>query len=368
MMDAELPYSAWLMALLSLPGMGPARLAQVLEQSDAVDAWQKLLRGTPLKLDRVPRETVEKWRSAARAFDVKTRWSAAAALGMSMSEIGGSGYPDRLIDDIEPPTALFHMGHPVPVGPTVAIVGTRRCTSYGRRVAFELGAALSAAGVSIVSGLALGIDAAAHQGALSVAGALPVAVVGSGLDVVYPRRNQKLWERLGTEGTILSEAPPGAPPEAWRFPARNRIIAGLADFVLVVESHAAGGSLLTVDEAQLRDVPVGAIPGPITSAASAGSNQLLVDGAIPVVGADDIMIAIGHSPTPPKAADGTEATTSVISTPGSDLLEQMGWQPLLFEQICLLTSADPSLVATQIEQLVQAGFCTRSGAFVERVR
>jgi DNA processing protein len=365
--DNDLPYEAWLMALLSLPRMGPSRLSHVLELHDAETAWNNLLTGKTFRLDRVPREVMEKWRNAARNFDVADRWHAAAALGISMNEIGGVGYPNRLIDDIEPPAALFHMGRPVPDGPTVAIVGTRRCTSYGRRVAFEFGAKLTQAGVTVVSGLALGVDAAAHQGALSVDGASPIAVVGSGLDVIYPRRNRSLWAQVACEGTILSEAPPGAPPEAWRFPARNRIIAGLADLVLVVESHAAGGSLLTVDEAQIRDVPVGAIPGPVTSAASTGSNQLIADGAIPVIGIDDILVAIGHT-SPSVCAGKTVGAEEPASKGGSALLEQMGWQPLLFEQICLLTAAGPAEVATEVERLVQSGHCARNGAFVERIR
>src|SRR5262249_38747100 len=151
----------------------------------------------------------------------------------------------------------------------------------GIDVAFELGRDLAAAGVAVVSGLAVGIDASAHAGALHAATSPPIAVVGSGLDVIYPRRNAVLWREVERRGLVLSQAPLGALPEKWRFPARNRLIAALADAVVVVESGTTGGSLHTVTEAVRRDRVVYAVPGPVRSDASAGTNRLLADGAVP---------------------------------------------------------------------------------------
>ena len=288
-------------------------------------------------------------------------------MGISASARGASDYPIRLVDDLESPPVMYWRGRTMPDAPTAAIVGTRKCTSYGLRVAFELGAALTRAGVSVVSGLALGIDASAHLGSISVDddglpdGCWPVAVVGSGLDVIYPRRNRNLWTKIAERGALFSEAPPGAQPEAWRFPARNRIIAALSDAVIVVESRTQGGSLLTVDEAQLRDVPVGAVPGPILSPSSVGTNQLLADGATPILGVDDVLAMIGHV-RPRPASKQAESSVS------SELLETMGWAPLLFDQICALSEDSPAAVAMEVERLVTAGFCVRSGAFIERVR
>ncbi len=358
----EIPYEAWLMALLSLPRMGPGRLSHLLEQEDAPACWERIRSGAPIRIDRVGGSVIDGWRSAARSTEVAAMWEGTRELGVHVAELGGAGYPPRLLDDIEPPLLLFRRGRPIADHPTVAIVGTRKCTSYGQRVAFELGAELAAAGVSVVSGLALGIDAAAHQGALSAAAAPPVGVVGSGLDVIYPKRNARLWERVAEEGTLLSESPPGTQPEPWRFPARNRIIAGLADAVVVVESHESGGSLLTVDEAQLRDVAVGAVPGPITSGSATGTNRLLVDGATPVLGLDDVLGLIGHV----AAVDRSVATgeTDAVST----LLQAMGWGPTLLEQLCLRVQADPIEVAAELERLVAEGRCVRSGPWIERVR
>ncbi len=358
----EIPYEAWLTALLSLPRMGPGRLSNLLEQDDAPACWERIRSGAPIQIDRVGGSVIDGWRSAARSTDVAAMWQATRALGVHVAELGGAGYPLRLLDDIEPPLLVFRRGQPITDHPTVAIVGTRKCTSYGQRVAFELGAELAAAGVSVVSGLALGIDAAAHQGALSASAAPPVGVVGSGLDVIYPKRNARLWERVAEAGTLLSESPPGTQPEPWRFPARNRIIAGLADAVVVVESHESGGSLLTVDEAQLRDVAVGAVPGPITSGSATGTNRLLADGATPVLGLDDVLGLIGH-----VAVEGrSESSAEADGVPA--LLLAMGWGPTLLEQLCLRVQADPIEVAAELERLVAEGRCVRSGPWIERVR
>lgn len=365
---SELPYEAWVTALLSLRGMGPARLSELLEHHEAPEIWERLCSGGRVELDTVSADQIQTWRTAARRFDVADRWLAAKRLGIVVAELGATGYPDRLIDDIEPPLLVFRRGAAVSDAPTVGIVGTRQCTSYGRRVAFELGAGLAASGVAVVSGLAIGIDAAAHQGALSVDGAPPVGVVGSGLDVVYPKRNRELWNRVAVAGTILSEAPPGAPPERWRFPARNRIIAGLSDAIVVVESRASGGSLLTVDEAQLRDVPVGAVPGPITAQPSEGTNQLLVEGAVPVVGVADVLGMIGHVAPRADVVAPTPSARSTAEVRCSDLLEALGWSPMLLEQLCLAVSRDALDVAADVEELIAVGACARSGPWIERIR
>lgn len=203
---------------------------------------------------------------------------------------GEPGYPERLGDDVHAPAVLFGLG---PVGglggPTVAIVGTRRSTRYGRRTAFDLGRALSDSGVLVVSGLARGIDAMAQQGALAGSLMSTAAVIGCGVDRVYPPEHRELQTAVARTGPVLAEAPLGAAPQAWRFPARNRIIAALADVVVVVESGDTGGSMHTVEEALARDRPVMAVPGPIGSLASRGCNRLIGEGAIPIVELDDVV-------------------------------------------------------------------------------
>ncbi|NNE12799.1 MAG: DNA-protecting protein DprA, partial [Ilumatobacter sp.] len=158
----------------------------------------------------------------------------------------------------------------------------------------DLGRELAEADVAVVSGLARGIDAAAHRGVrAATAGAPPVAVVGCGLDVPYPKAHRDLWEWVASAGLLVSEWPPGVAPHAWRFPLRNRILAALSEVVVVVESRERGGSLITARLAAERGVDVMAVPGSPRSRASLGTNKLLVDGATPVTAVDDVLVALG---------------------------------------------------------------------------
>lgn len=202
-------------------------------------------------------------------------------------------YPPLLHDLADPPAVLFGAGRADVLGvvaqdPAVTVVGTRRASPYGTEVAYALGRGLAASGVPVVSGLALGIDGTAHRGCLD-GGGVPVAVVASGPDVVYPRRHRSLHERVREAGIVVSELPPGAEPYRWSFPARNRIMAGLARMTVVVEAADPSGSLITADFAKDLGRCVAAVPGRITSSVSRGTNNLLKDGATPIGGTEDIL-------------------------------------------------------------------------------
>jgi DNA processing protein len=207
----------------------------------------------------------------------------------------GELYPDSLRDAADAPWALLGRGDPglleglEPFG-TVTIVGARRATSYGREIARELGRELAAAGIVVVSGLAFGIDACSHRGALD--GGRTIAVLGCGPDVAYPASHRSLWRRICEEGLVISELPPGATPWRWTFPARNRIMAALAGMTVVVEAAVRSGSLITADLAADLGRDLGAVPGPVTSRASAGPNNLLAGGACVVRGAQDVLDAM----------------------------------------------------------------------------
>jgi DNA processing protein len=201
-------------------------------------------------------------------------------------------------DDAEYPELLGHIGQPPPViylygnstlleMTSVAIVGSRAATSYGRRVGRTIARDLAAAGICVISGLALGIDAAAHSGALDADGAT-VGVLGCGLDVVYPRENSRLYDRLRASGLLISEYPLGTRPEGFRFPARNRIIAGLSRAVVVVEASKKSGSLITVQHALEQGREIFAVPGQVDSLKSAGTHWLLQQGATLAVSAADV--------------------------------------------------------------------------------
>jgi DNA processing protein len=204
-----------------------------------------------------------------------------------------TAYPALLGELTDPPAVLFGLGRAEVLGdlagePAVTLVGTRRASPYGTEVAYALGRGLGASGVRVVSGLALGIDGTAHRGCLD-GGGVPIAVVACGPDVVYPRRHRNLHERVRDAGLVLAELPPGSEPFRWIFPARNRIMAGLARMTLVVEAADPSGSLITAEFAKDLGRCVAAVPGRITSSVARGTNNLLKDGATPIRGTEDVL-------------------------------------------------------------------------------
>ena len=203
------------------------------------------------------------------------------------------GYPAALADLDDAPAVLYGAGSQARLAelvaePAVAVVGTRRASAYGLEVARALGRGLSAARVTVVSGMALGVDAASHRGALA-AGGNTIAVLACGVERAYPRTNRALHARIVDDGVVLGELPPGTPPRRWTFPARNRIMAGLAGVTVVVEAAERSGSLITARFAHDLGREVGAVPGRVTSRMAAGSNRLLYDGAHVIRDAADVL-------------------------------------------------------------------------------
>lgn len=214
-------------------------------------------------------------------------------MGIDFIDFGDPCYPEMLKNIFDPPLGIFVRGNlPIVEQQAVAIVGSRKPTPYGLAVAEKLGAGLAGAGVTVVSGMARGVDTAAHRGALG-AGGRTIAVLGCGVDVVYPRENKKLMEEICHRGVVVSEFPPGSPPEAWHFPVRNRIISGLSRGVVVVEAAARSGALITADMALEQGRDVMAVPGNVSSPMSCGPNRLLKQGAKLVEGPDDILDELG---------------------------------------------------------------------------
>jgi len=212
------------------------------------------------------------------------------------------GYPPLLAAIHDPPKRLYMRGEGsvgMLSGPAVAIVGTRSCSPYGAQVARRLGRELAAAGATVVSGLARGVDAEAHRGALE-AGGPTVAVLGCGIDRDYPRAHAALARRVSEVGLLVSEYEPGVEPAPWRFPARNRIIAGLAGATVIVEARARSGALITADFALEDGREVFAVPGEITSALSRGTNELLRLGAAPLIEPNDVLAALGLEEAPAR--------------------------------------------------------------------
>ena len=296
---SALPPEAYAAALASLDRMTAARLRMLLGRLSPHDAYAVVSGATP------PPGLLEQlfdvaglasaWRDSAATNTPERSWQTCLDLGIEVMVIGAATYPAVLNNDPAPPAVLFARGSADALaGRRAGIVGTRNATGAGREMAGSLGRDLAGAGVHVVSGLARGIDGCAHRGALlAEGGAAPVAVVACGLDIVYPPEHRALFAAVGERGLIVSEAPPGAPPEAYRFPLRNRIIAALSEVLVVVESRESGGSLITVDEARRRGITVMAVPGSVRSRASNGTNDLVRDGCPVVTGIDDVLTALG---------------------------------------------------------------------------
>ena len=223
-----------------------------------------------------------------------------------------TAFPARLKAIHDPPPGIFLRGASAVellARPAVAVVGARACSDYGAHVARSLSRELAAAGVVVISGLARGIDGWAHRGCLE-GGGETVAVLGCGIDRDYPRAHASLAREIGERGLLVAEYPPGVAPAPWRFPARNRIVAGLALATVVVEARERSGALITADLALEEGREVLAVPGEITSALSQGANALLRLGATPATCAGDVLEAIGIEPPssePPSPAAGSAA-------------------------------------------------------------
>jgi DNA processing protein len=243
-------------------------------------------------------------------FDAETERERVARQGVLAVCRHSAMYPPLLTELADPPAVLFGVGRPETFAqlasePAVAVVGTRHPSPYGKEVAYALGRGLGASGVPVVSGLALGIDGTAHRGCLEGNG-LPVAVLACGPDVVYPRRHRALHDRVRATGLVLSELPPGTEPYRWSFPARNRIMAGLARMTIVVEAAEPSGSLITSDFARDLGRSVAAVPGRVTSSLARGSNRLIRDGAVPILRTEDVLdelFGAGMRETPARIPD-----------------------------------------------------------------
>lgn len=370
--DTEL---AAAVALANLPRLTPARLRRLIVRHGPVRGFELVASGAVLtdpwfersfgRRGDERRDLSGPWARALAAIDPEAMLRACAQAGIGVHLLGRPGYPELLADDSDPPAVLFTRGSLGALeGRRAAIVGTRNATAAGRSTAVELGRALAEAGVRVVSGLARGIDGAAHRGALSAQAAPPVAVVGSGLDVVYPAEHAGLWSAVAERGLLASESPPGAAPEGWRFPLRNRILAALSEVVIVVESRETGGSLVTADAAAARGVPVMAVPGSVRCRSSAGVNQLLADGCAPVRDALDVLVALGLASAgpPTRRRRGAEPDDPADAA----VLAQFGSEPLTLDELVRASERPLAEVALAVGRLEQAGFIDRTGGWFER--
>lgn len=269
---------------------------------------------------------------------------------------GDANYPEGLRQIHDPPMVLYLRGLDIPQKVAfVAIVGSRNPTSYGLRASENLGQGLARRGVGIVSGLARGIDAAAHWGCLGGHG-FTAAVLGTGIDTIYPASNKKLFEEIAKKGAVLSEFPPGTPPEPRNFPIRNRVISGLSRGVIVVEATMNSGSLITASVALEQGREVFAVPGSIQSFKSRGSHFLIKQGAKLVENSDDVLDELGLNYPFAQKTD----TFKTLPSPPTDEWEQkvyefIGDYPIHIDEIARETRLEPSVVSAALLRMELRG-------------
>jgi DNA processing protein len=336
------------------PGVGAARIGRLVERFGSVAAaWTA---------------TERELRAAGLPFDVVTALLAERAkidLDRELERLARHEVQALTLDDAEYPRLLRHIASPPPIlyvrgqlQPSdelaVAIVGTRRATGYGTDLAARLAGDLASAGVTIVSGLALGIDTAAHRATLD-AGGRTIAVFGCGLDTIYPPRNRNLAERIAGSGALVSEYPLGTRPDARNFPVRNRLISGLSRAVLVVEAPLKSGALITTAFAADQGRDVYAVPGSALSPASAGCHQLIRDGATLVTSAEHVLAEL-------DVASAKAQTQTRIELPATDgeriLLAIVGAEPRHVDELCHesglpIHEASGTLLALELKGLVR---------------
>lgn len=300
-----------LLELRALPGIGDVTLRRLLE---VYGTARRALQAPAAELGA--RAAAE--RGSQRIRDrVQRTLTALKAADLHVLTWCDAGYPTRLRELHDPPMLLFLRGRSQLLErPAVAVIGSRRPTPYGIRTAAALARELSRAGMVVVSGMARGIDAAAHAAALEGG---TIGVLGCGIDVTYPREEAGLYDRVAEEGLLVSEFLPGEPPQPHHFPRRNRIIAALARGVLVVEAAERSGALITVEHALDLGREVFAVPGPIDRPTSVGANRLIQDGAKLVLGAADVLAELGL-PVPEGAVGAGEARADHPELSGPDAL------------------------------------------------
>ncbi|MFW6238830.1 MAG: DNA-processing protein DprA [Halanaerobiales bacterium] len=341
MVGEKLMEEKYWLALSMIKGVGPVRISKLL------DAF-----GSPRKIWEAPKNNLKKvagiGNTAAKISEQRNKINPDTVLkilkkkNIKFIPLMDDNYPHRLKNIYDPPPVLYYRGNPESLKqPSVAIVGSRRCTKYGRKTAKKLGYELAHKGIVVVSGMARGIDTRGHLGALETAGKT-IAVLGSGLDVIYPPENRKLFHKIRNQGTVISEFPPGVQPVGENFPRRNRIISGLSLGIIVVEAAKRSGSLITANLALEQGREVFAVPGNIDRTGSKGTNNLIKNGAKIVTSTDDILEELffpGGEPEEtdekvqqkmrfPELSDGEEQVFKLLQQEGTlhvnNIIEQTG--------------------------------------------
>ena len=337
--------------------------AVIMNNAIRLASWEKVGREDLRRLLRnhTPDESVEILKKEIRsgtpdAKEVERMAISAAAQSMKTVVYGNVDYPDILINIPDPPVVLFYRGNleGFLTMPAIAVIGSRRCTTYGRKVARTLARDFVRSGVAVVSGLARGIDGEAHRGVIE-AGGVTMAVLGNGLDLCYPPEHDRLSEKILEKGVLLSEYPPGTEPARYRFPERNRLISGFSRGVVVVEAGKRSGTMITVNTALDQGRDVFAVPGEVTRALSMGTNMLLRDGAGVVITAADVLEPLGLAKEPGSSRETFEPETDTARV----ILEHLSIETLHFNQLLRLAGIGTAVLQSELLNLEMAGVVTQ---------
>lgn len=329
----ELSEADALLAMVLSPGLGPRRIQALVAQfGSAAAAWRarRTRTGEVAWEKSVGARLAAALESGPPMQRVAAEKERLARLGARVLALGEPDYPARLCRLTDPPPVLFCLGELPLAEPGVAIVGSRRASENGCQAAYDLAFGLAAGGTPVISGLARGIDAAAHAGAVAARG-VTVAVLGCGLDVPYPPEHVSLAASVAAQGALVSEFPCGTPPDRQHFPRRNRLIAALATAVVVVEAPIGSGALITADYALHLGVDVYAVPGDAARASCRGSNGLLVEGAKPVLDAEHVWNEMRYWPAR-MAGGGREEGRAILEALADgprtvdSLASALGWE------------------------------------------
>ncbi|MEN8209345.1 MAG: DNA-processing protein DprA [Candidatus Fermentibacteria bacterium] len=328
-----------------------------------LSSWEKVSREDVRRLLRshTPEESIEILKreipsGIPDSREIELGVESASVKNMNAVIYGTDGYPDILINIPDPPAVLFYMGDLVKFlnMPAIAVIGSRRCTAYGKKVARTLARDFVRSGVAVVSGLARGIDGEAHRGVIE-AGGITMAILGNGLDICYPPEHDRLSERILEKGVLLSEYPPGTEPARYRFPERNRLISGFSRGVVVVEAGRRSGTMITVNTALDQGRDVFAVPGEVTRALSMGTNMLLRDGAGVVITASDVLEPLGLASEEESRAKIYEPESDTAGT----ILEHLSNETLHFNQLLRLAGIGTAVLQSELLNLEMAGVVTQ---------
>lgn len=324
---------AWV-ALASLPGLGPRRIAALLSRFESPARILGASRDALRSVDGISAGIADQIRGTREA-DARALIARADAAGQIVLVPSDPIFPPLLRSIPDPPPLLYARGDLAWLThPAVAIIGSRGHSRYGEEVAAALAREAAGAGAVVVSGMARGLDAIAHRAALEAGGGT-IGVLGAGADIIYPSQNRSLYERVLQHGLLITESPPGEKPLPGSFPRRNRIISGLAQWLVVVEAAEASGTLITVGTALEQGREVLAVPGPITSITSRGTNRLLRDGATPILAPEDLAEVLGASGRGGTTAPGPVPAPCTLSADEARVLGTLSLEPMHVDGVML---------------------------------